>query len=648
MNKLILTIAASALAIGSQAAELSEWQSACFDDPQLEGVGSGNNGKDLPFNSGYKNTVCQLLYTAPMLQGLVNTAEGVSAVEISSFDLQLYFAGAYSNCYYFDTSIDFNVKVSATDATKFEKNTVTNKYEWFTQDDDAVTASGSLVYDEDNFLDCHYGMDQLYTLHVELDKPFTYEGGTILFTFESTSSDNEVDVLAGCAGFPHGSADRVSGSFATDLRSIKEIYTQEPQNDINKLQPVIKFYYTPVVSETPLQVATIENATAGVRASAAGDYNVLTFDFDIDDPSDCNEYQVLMGTASLGNVKGKHVSVSYLQNFATDQVFSIVPVADNVAGTSVTLPAGAFDQYFKAPANETILARAFVEYNAWDTESKTVAGAAKVQYTVDDDAAPVKLLYAETKSAVQSGAPEWCDEMKTGSSDVTAFEPNNGQRSFYMDNLWQTLPYRFGALQNLSAASLDVTCGLRYPLATLATPVLTADDQADANTSYIDAINKFFSPRIDPSAQGVFIPNVTYRDAIEVIAEGDGYYTFIAPAGHTIYFRFEPDAAPARAESAESGELDGFNTSESNIYIHNFADAGKGTLLLKSVDEQGAVTHNTHYDITEDGIASIGAVNIDTDGPAEYFTLQGTRVTAPAQGIYIRRQGTKAEKVIIR
>lgn len=38
----------------------------------------------------------------------------------------------------------------------------------------------------------------------------------------------------------------------------------------------------------------------------------------------------------------------------------------------------------------------------------------------------------------------------------------------------------------------------------------------------------------------------------------------------------------------------------------------------------------------------------EADAPVEFFNLQGVRVAAPANGIFIRRQGTKVEKVVIR
>ena len=38
----------------------------------------------------------------------------------------------------------------------------------------------------------------------------------------------------------------------------------------------------------------------------------------------------------------------------------------------------------------------------------------------------------------------------------------------------------------------------------------------------------------------------------------------------------------------------------------------------------------------------------DANAPVEYFNLQGVRVSNPENGLYIRRQGNKVEKIIIR
>ncbi|MDO4320656.1 MAG: choice-of-anchor J domain-containing protein [Bacteroidales bacterium] len=52
--------------------------------------------------------------------------------------------------------------------------------------------------------------------------------------------------------------------------------------------------------------------------------------------------------------------------------------------------------------------------------------------------------------------------------------------------------------------------------------------------------------------------------------------------------------------------------------------------------------------IDEEGAAGITAVGADTAGEAEYYNLQGIRVSAPADGIYIRRQGNTVTKEYVK
>lgn len=54
--------------------------------------------------------------------------------------------------------------------------------------------------------------------------------------------------------------------------------------------------------------------------------------------------------------------------------------------------------------------------------------------------------------------------------------------------------------------------------------------------------------------------------------------------------------------------------------------------------------------VTSDGqTTGIEAVDADSaDAAVEYFNLQGVRVAAPAEGLYIRRQGNKVEKVLVK
>lgn len=50
----------------------------------------------------------------------------------------------------------------------------------------------------------------------------------------------------------------------------------------------------------------------------------------------------------------------------------------------------------------------------------------------------------------------------------------------------------------------------------------------------------------------------------------------------------------------------------------------------------------------DDPNTSVDEVGIDENSPVEYYNLQGVRVENPANGLYIKRQGTKVEKVLVR
>ena len=66
---------------------------------------------------------------------------------------------------------------------------------------------------------------------------------------------------------------------------------------------------------------------------------------------------------------------------------------------------------------------------------------------------------------------------------------------------------------------------------------------------------------------------------------------------------------------------------------------------MQSID--GAKAASAFASVENSGVENIAAED-NADAPVEYFTLQGIRVAEPSNGIYLRRQGSKTEKVIIR
>jgi hypothetical protein len=78
---------------------------------------------------------------------------------------------------------------------------------------------------------------------------------------------------------------------------------------------------------------------------------------------------------------------------------------------------------------------------------------------------------------------------------------------------------------------------------------------------------------------------------------------------------------------------------------------GNTLLLIKAVDStSGEESGVTGFYFSAEGTIS-GVEGVAADAivvPVEYFNLQGQRVANPTQGIFIRRQGNKVEKVVIR
>ena len=72
----------------------------------------------------------------------------------------------------------------------------------------------------------------------------------------------------------------------------------------------------------------------------------------------------------------------------------------------------------------------------------------------------------------------------------------------------------------------------------------------------------------------------------------------------------------------------------------------KGKLLLYGGNKP-EINMNSEI-VTLNGAAGVENVVVDANAPVEYFNLQGVRVAEPANGIFIRRQGNKAVKVLVK
>lgn len=75
-------------------------------------------------------------------------------------------------------------------------------------------------------------------------------------------------------------------------------------------------------------------------------------------------------------------------------------------------------------------------------------------------------------------------------------------------------------------------------------------------------------------------------------------------------------------------------------------DRNKLRVIAAVVDANGNVLNCAKNDVTYDISTGVAGV-IDENAPVEYFNLNGVKVSDPSNGIFIRRQGSSASKVII-
>ena len=77
-------------------------------------------------------------------------------------------------------------------------------------------------------------------------------------------------------------------------------------------------------------------------------------------------------------------------------------------------------------------------------------------------------------------------------------------------------------------------------------------------------------------------------------------------------------------------------TQDTNVfYLENTAESGMVAFVYAKV-----VFSNTP--------TGINGISSDVDAPVEYYNLNGVRVYEPADGIFIRRQGSKVSKVVLK
>lgn len=179
---------------------------------------------------------------------------------------------------------------------------------------------------------------------------------------------------------------------------------------------------------------------------------------------------------------------------------------------------------------------------------------------------------------------------------------------------------------------------------------------AKGTTYQVQGIGYILPEPEAPVAPQIFIGETEHTDEEIDLSNGEVVVKFgVADDSHNVYYNFTvagnttepeaPEAAPAvepaptivhEGEEYTLAPAEGITLSENGtlkVLAHNPATGAKSDVVTRAV--KGGTTA-----ITE----------IEAAGSAEavYYNLQGVKVENPAQGLYIRVQGGKAEKVVVK
>lgn len=630
------------------------------------------SGVAFPMTLDANSCIAQSIYTPNELGFLYTVdAAGITKGEIS--EITFYLDVAPYDCITGDVTL--NLYLQNVSQTGFNKNS-NNKEIWF----DYSTASkttfsindanpGGLAPAFD------YANEGPLPVIVKLDEPFIYEGEGLVITWEQSgafTSYNETYVLMNStvAFIPE---QKQNYSAVTTNGNATGVLSGE-----QKYLPYLEIGYTPLTYGATQDVVSFESVTYSTNvvtgtASTSTRLNNLAVHFTINDPADHAPYTIKQGNDVLGTVSTKEGTINFFQKPAKDVILSVVPTGDAI-GTTATVPADAFDAFFGAPTVEPVATGLWGEIDLkYNTPTKVdCSGVAQFRVTASTDAA----YFSITSTGAQ---------IITENSDLP-----EGFEGFYPAGAWNDIKacnglvaYRkVGSIVSAtlkggmftwpsSRMSIALGFGVNYPLVD-ATPAVSDGNVTPAaapakagetklvvkynnGSSYgADQCSAVFDEASTLTHFSYVYPNdLEFRD----LTETEGCIMFVAPEGHKLQHAVEellPATPAAKAVVREvTDEAEGEHAWEDldgQIATYAIDDYRGKNIHIRSIDGNGATSGHLSYGIDADGnVSGIADALAPAEAEAQWFNLQGIEIAEPASaGIYIRRQGNSAVKVIIK
>ncbi len=581
--------------------------------------------------------------------------------EISGIQFKIYTDYLYG----MDGSADISIYLENIEDIDFPQ--VNKKYQWF---DYTEGCKGEIQLSGSDILDTHTDSGELeYLINIPLEQKVIYSGKSLLITIicENNSISDYVSEPWIIGTNTYSSTYGKCG-FSSTSANLNGSISGTPTHQL----PILCFDYAQIIEQaegTPVTlqnvVPVVENLTADPALNQGPSVNEIAIHFDVNDPTNCGEYEIAVNDKSVGSIHSTSGTLNFFAMPTADVKLSVIPKGEGVVATDMTVSLADFEALFANPTVSTEKTALYGAYNVEYDKSISLEGAA--QFKIETALKAAWLNASMQPMFSDNDYPANIERLlPPNATNYKYLELTEGLASFHVKNA-MTLSAENGIIKDFNKTTrITVAFGVDYPVATKAAPVLVEgrDDYAwtgeyalaaGADVAFAKVSRRYndgsgedeFSARLNAADENILVLDITYPKVFKSeINRADKTITFFAPAGHTIWYAFEPDAAVATFAADDNLE---WKQAETNPYTVSFAEFGAGTVHAKAVSESNeeSETHTYYMDAAGD-VSGIESVEVDGDAAVEYFNLQGVRVDEPAAGLYIRRQGAKATKVYVK
>ena len=213
---------------------------------------------------------------------------------------------------------------------------------------------------------------------------------------------------------------------------------------------------------------------------------------------------------------------------------------------------------------------------------------------------------------------------KSSEAFIVGFEPVviyvNGANNYVFDGTDYTLVYKY---------DLGLAAG---------------DKIAAGWTATLKNYNELFElePASDIATNGTgAIPAPKKITAADLTAENQSMYVLLE----------DVEFAAATPGETATGSARGYTGTFNNTEVNFFNNFKSASVEAGKYNVTGFISvYNTTVQVApvkfEKDVTAIDAIEAETDAPAEYYNLQGVRVSGDEPGIYVVRQGNKVTKIV--